>query len=181
MGKETLIVRSEFAKRLKAYRKAANISQKNLAHAIGKQQPYIVLVEGGEYSFGIDILEMISQVFGVKFYEFLDPKFPIPSEEELHNSIKAFVSSTETDTSYLNNKSPNYARNMDIYLETNLLNEQKTSTEIAQDYFVMFNEKILPAKVSDVLTKGRRSEIIEVIKPEAGRGNLYRKKNKEEI
>lgn len=173
MGKEILTARIEFASQLKKYRKAAKISQANLAAAIGKQQPYVVLLEGGEYSFGIDILEMISRFFGVKLYQFLDPSFPIPSKEVLHQHIKDFVSSTDTDTSYLNNRSPNYAYNLDLYLNTNLLTDPKTSVEIARDYLEMFAEEIPPGKVTDILTRAPRNVYVKVIKPEIGRGNKY--------
>lgn len=173
MGKETLTARVQFANQLKAYRRAANISQANLAAAIGKQQPYVVLIEGGEYSFGIDMLETISNFFGVELYEFLDTTFPIPSKEVLHKNIKDFVDATKTDSSYLNNQSPNYAYNLDIYLKTDLLKEPKTSVQIAKEYFDMFESEILPGKVTDILTRAPRNGYIKVIKPESGRGNQY--------
>lgn len=178
MGKDILTARVEFADQLKIYRKAANISQANLAAAIGKQQPYVVLLEGGEYSFGIDILETVSDFFGVKLYQFLDPSFPIPSKDILRQNIKDFVSSTNTDTNYLDNKSPNYAYNLDIYLKTDLLNEPKTSVQIAREYFEMFSEEIQPGKITDIFTRAPRNEYIEVIKPENGRGNRYVLNNK---
>jgi transcriptional regulator with XRE-family HTH domain len=173
VGKEILTARMEFANQLKAYRKAANVSQVNLADAIGKQQPYIVLIEGGEFSFGIDMLETISNFFGVKLYEFLDPSFPIPSQDELHKNIKHFVTSTQTDSSYLNNRAPSYAYNLDLYIKSGMLREQKTSVQIAKEYFEMFKTEIHPGKITDIFTRAPRNVYIKVIKPDKGRGNQY--------
>jgi len=167
------LARNEFSEQLKAYRRTAGVSQGNLAKYLGKQQPYIVSIEKGDHGIGIDIMNEISTCFGVKYYEMANPRFAIPSKKQLHKSIREYVKSTGIDTSYLDRVTPNYARNMDKYLVTELLIKPKTAMEICADYIDMFDETILPSKVTDILTRPPRNKKVIVIKPDQGRGNRY--------
>jgi transcriptional regulator with XRE-family HTH domain len=169
--------RIEFGRQLKAYREAAGISQGALAKALMKQQPYIVNIEKGETGIGIDKMEEISSFFGMKYYDFANPKFPIPPKAELRENMRKYLILHQIDPSYLDNENaPKYAKKLDLYLATGKLNEQKSSYEIAKEYQEMFDEHIEPSKVTDILTKAPRNEKIEVTKPATGRGNLYKLK-----
>jgi transcriptional regulator with XRE-family HTH domain len=171
--------RVEFGKQLKAYRRAAGISQDRLAKALMMQQSYIGYIEKAETGVGIDKMAEISSCFGLKYYHFANPDFPIPSKVNLRENLKTYLISKNIDPSYLENEeAPNYARNMDIYLGTDQLAEPKTSYQIAQDYKHMFDEHIEPSKVTDLLTKAPRNKIVDIEKPGIGRGNLYQLKSK---
>ena len=175
--KRGLAAKKEFGNQLKAYRTVAGISQGDLASALMKQQPYIVSIEKGDTGVGIAKMVEISSYFGVKYYQFADPNFPIPKKEELRTNIRDYLTLNNIDPSYLDNdESPGYSKNMDIYLSTNMLSEAKTSYEIAQDYKIMFQEEIKPSKVSDILSKGGRKKLVDIFKPKVGRGNLYQLK-----
>ena len=175
--RKQLSARIEFGNQLKTYRKVAGISQNRLAKALMKQQPYIVSIEKGETGVGIDKMEQISNCFGVKYYDFANPEFPVPTKNQLRKSLQAYLSLNEIDPSYLDDETtPNYSRNMDAYLASNRLREQKSSYQIARDYEEMFNEPILPSKVTDILTKAPRNRLVSISKPESGRGNLYQLK-----
>jgi transcriptional regulator with XRE-family HTH domain len=171
--------RVEFGKQLKAYRTAAGISQDRLAKAMMMQQSYIGYIEKAETGIGIDKMAEISSCFGLKYYDFANPQFPIPSKNSLRENLRIYLISKNIDPSYLDDEeAPNYAKNMDIYLGTNKLEEPKTSYEIAQDYKIMFDEHIEPSKVTDILTKAPRNKMVDVKKPEVGRGNLYQLRKK---
>lgn len=170
------IARIEFAKQLIKYRDTAGISQNVLAQGLNKQQPYIAKIERFKHSVGLDLLVEISTYFGVKYYQMADPDFTIPSKEELIHSIEEYHKLTDTDTSYLSKRSPNYAKNMDKYLQTAYLKESKTSKEIAKDFMDLYQQEIPASKVSDILSRSPRKELLDIIKPESGRGNKYRLK-----
>ncbi|WP_442590880.1 helix-turn-helix domain-containing protein [Pedobacter sp. AW31-3R] len=170
--------RLEFAEQLKKYRDTACISQAHLAQGLGMQQPYIAKIEKANHSIGLDMLVIISTYFGVKYYQLADPGFPIPMREKLHESIRKFHKLKSTDTGYLKDASPNYSKNIDKYLKGGYLNEEKTSKEIAVDFLHLYQQTIPPSKVSDILCRPPRRDLLDITKPENGRGNRYKLKKK---
>lgn len=170
--------RLELAQQLKKYRDAAGISQSDLANGLGMQQPYIAKIEKANHSVGLDLLVDISTYFGIKHYELTNPDFPVPTKEVLRKSIMAFHKLKDTDTSYLKDTSPNYAKNIDKYIRAGHLNEEKSSKEIAHHFNELFNQVIPASKVSDILCRSPRKELLEITKPANGRGNKYKLKNK---
>lgn len=168
--------RKEFGLRVKKYRTTAGVTQKNMAVSIKKQQSFMPLVEAGDYSAGLDILLEIGAYFGLKFYQIADPGFTIPTKKELRDNIRKYAASKGFYPDYLDLITPNFAGNLDLYLDTDALKTAKTSAEIAEDYYVKYNERILPSKVTDILTRAPRKHrlIIEIRK--AGKGNVYKLK-----
>ena len=169
--------KAEYAERLRAFRKMADVSQENLAKAISVHQPYIASIEAGNISIGIDKQEEIAAYFGVKYYKFADPDFPIPSKQQLRESIEHYVRSTHTETGYLKDESPNFARHIDELLKTDFLKVFKTASEISAECKIRYGLEIASSRVTDILSRGPRKDLIEVIKPETGKFNQYRLKS----
>ncbi|WP_158799127.1 helix-turn-helix transcriptional regulator [Pedobacter sp. L105] len=82
------LARKEFGTQMKKFRAIAGVSQDDPAKAIGRNQSYMVSFENGDHSIGIDFMKEISAYFGVKFYDFANPDFPIPSKRELRKKHK---------------------------------------------------------------------------------------------
>lgn len=169
--------KAEYAKRLRDYRKAANVSQEDLAKATGVHQPYIADIEAGKISIGIDKQEEFAAYFGVKYYHFADPDVAIPSRMQLRENIREYVKSLDIDPGYLKNDAPNFTVYIDELLDTDFLSEPKLSKEIAEEMKRRYGTKITPSKVTDVLTKLPRLDLINVIRPLKGKGNRYQLKN----
>ncbi|MES2458335.1 MAG: helix-turn-helix transcriptional regulator [Bacteroidota bacterium] len=177
MPKTERNAKKEYAERLKAFRKAADVSQENLARALGVHQPYIAAVESARISIGIDRQEEIAGYFGLKYYEFSDPKLEIPSKWELRESIAEYVRSANIDPGYLANESPNYVKYIDLLLETDFLSEPKTAREIADELQIKHALAIPASRVSDILSRSPRKDMLEIIRPEQGKGNKYQLKS----
>jgi len=168
--------RKEFGRQVKKYRIAAGVSQRNFAQSIDKQQSYIPGIEAGDHSIGLDFIIEISAYFGVKHYKLMDPSEPVPTRQELRDNIRLYVVSKDIDPGYLDKNAPNYTSNLDLYMQTDMLKTEKTSAEIAEDYFQMFNERILPSKVSDIITREPRSNKLIINIRKKGKGNTYQLK-----
>lgn len=168
--------RKEFGRQVKKYRVAAGVSQRDFAQSIDKQQSYIPGIEAGDHGIGLDFIVEISAYFGVKHYNLMDPSVPLPTKEELRDNIRRYVVSKGIDPGYLEKNSPNFTRNLDLYMETDFLKTEKTSVEIAEDYFHMFKERILPSKVSDIITREPRSDKLIISIRKNGKGNTYKLK-----
>lgn len=173
MKNRKITAREEFALQLYKYRNSVDISQQKLATGLEMQQSYIARLEGAKASVGIDILEDISFYFGVKYYKMADPEVELPPPEELFGNIIHYHNLMGIDTGYLKNKSPKYTKSMDNYIKEHLL-EPKTSTEIAVHFKEVYKVDISASKVSDILGRSPRKELLLITKP-AGK-NIYQLK-----
>ena len=176
MSKKEKTAKTEYAERLRAFRKMAEVSQENLAKALAVHQPYIASIEAGNVSIGIDKLEEIAAYFGIKYYKFADPEYPIPPKMELRENIEKYVRSTQTEPGYLKDESRTFAKHIDALLETDFLNEFKTAKEIALACKKRFDVDIEASRVTDILSRQPRKNLLDVIKPETGKFNRYRLK-----
>lgn len=59
-------IREVFAANLKRYRRAAGLSQEELAHRAGIDRTYISALERCQYAASIDVLERLAQQLGVE-------------------------------------------------------------------------------------------------------------------
>lgn len=169
--------KQEYAERLKAFRKKAEVSQENLAKAIAVHQPYIAAIESGSLSIGIDKQEEIASFFGVKYYNLADPEYPLPSKQELRESIINYVKSANIETGYLDDETPGFSKHIDELLQTDFLANFKTAKEIAQECLERYDLKIAATRVSDILSRAARKKLLEISKPSTGsKINIYRLK-----
>jgi len=167
--------RSEFGRRIKAYRIAAGITQKHLAEALGNQQSHIGPLESGKRNFSLDLIARISKCFGVKWYQFADPDFPIPDESVLRQNISKYMKSQGIDTTFADNrKSPNYTRYVTLYVQSGELQEPKGAWEIKQKINSDHGSDISSSIVTNILSKMTEDIIIT----KEGRENRYQLKRK---
>jgi len=166
--------KSEYARRLKAYRRAADVSQEHLAKALGVHQPYIAAIEAGKINIGLDKQEDIASFFGVKHYYFSNPQAAIPNREDLRESIIAYIKDQDIDPGYLESETPNYAKYIDLLLDTDYLRIPRTSREIAHELLIRFDVDINSVRVSDILSRAPRKDRIVVSRADKGNRNLYR-------
>lgn len=176
MAKSNRSAKLDYGKRLKAFRRASDISQEDLAKAIGVHQPYIAAIEAGNVSIGIDKQEEIALCFGVKYYELSNPNIPVPSKEKLRENIEEYVRLNNTDPGYLSDHSPNFTKYIDDLLSGEFLNEFRSAKEISVELYRLFSLEIAPTRVSDILSRQPRRMRIDIVRPDKGRGNRYKLK-----
>jgi hypothetical protein len=63
-------------------------------------------------------------------------------------------------------------------LATDFLNDARSPKEIAHELKLLFGLEMLPTMVSDILSRAPRNLVVDIIRPEKGRGNMYRLKVK---
>lgn len=167
----------EYGKRVRAFRKQANISQEVLAKIAEVHQPYIASIENGDVNIGIITQETISSTFGVKYYQLSDPDFPIPDKNVLRENIQLYITSNNIDPSYFKDEVQNFATYMDELLQSDFLREERTSKEIAVYYLELFGLEISSTRIADMLSRKPRKNLISIIKPLTGRQNKYKLKD----
>lgn len=166
----------EYGKRVRTFRKEANISQEALATFAQLYQSYIASIEKGDINIGILAQETLSNTFGVKHYQLSDPDFPIPPKNVLRENIRRYIASKNIDPACLKDKMPNHVRHMNDLLKTGFLNEARTSKQIAEKYKNEYELEISPTRITEILRKGPGSSNIEIIRPLNGKQNKYKLK-----
>lgn len=76
--------------RIREFRKAANMTQEQLAELVGIGTPNISYIETGKFSPSVETLEKLSEIFGVKVYElYMFEHFKTPDElkSELYSAL----------------------------------------------------------------------------------------------
>ncbi|WP_110827647.1 helix-turn-helix transcriptional regulator [Pedobacter nutrimenti] len=168
--------KTEYAERLKAFRKMADVSQENLAKAIFVHQPYIASLEAGNISIGLDKMEQIAAYFGVKYYHLADPEYSIPPRQVLRENIEKYIRSTQTESGYLKNESPNFTKSIDQILQGSFLIQPRSAKEIATECNRLYASGISSSRVSDILARSPRKDLVEVLKTAKGRIKRYQLK-----
>lgn len=84
-------VRQLFGDQVKKYRKEFSCSQQDLGELTGLGVTYINLLESYSVSAGLDSMARIADVFGVKFYAFVNPGLPLPAPAQLPTSTKRYL------------------------------------------------------------------------------------------
>ncbi|SEN13605.1 Helix-turn-helix [bacterium A37T11] len=87
----------QFARQLKRYRETFDLTQKYLAKSSGITLTYISVIEKGDSSVGLDILEKLANFFGVEYYEMGNPNFPVPSFDALPQKTKRAIAQLEKE------------------------------------------------------------------------------------
>ncbi len=73
-------IREVFAANLKRYRRAAGLSQEELAHRAGIDRTYISALERCQYAASIDVLERLAQQLGIEPAQLLQRAVSISRE-----------------------------------------------------------------------------------------------------
>lgn len=115
-------------------------------------------------------------IFGVKYYKFSDPDKAIPSAEYLKESIAVYVKSRNIDPGYLDDQRPNYSKAIDDLLKTDFLLKPRTAREIAIEMITNYQVEISPSRISDILSRAPRKNLVVIEHAVAGNLNTYRLK-----
>lgn len=135
---------------------------------------YIAKVELGQTNIGIDNIEKFAKFFGVKYYEMVNPTFPIPTYEQMPKRIrdlKENVKKYKSDAP--KGQRIKLAPYIDELLKTEFMKEPRTLNEIAE---ALKNKVVVPTKKIAVLfSKHPRNKIVRTIPGEVwgGRVNKY--------
>ncbi len=165
----------EYGQRIRAFRKTAELSQKELATFTEVHQPYIAAIENGDVNIGIKIQETIGQTFGVRYYQLADPEFPIPSKEILRDNIRRYLISKQIDPAWLNEETPNLSHYVDRILNSDFLDKPRTAKAIAQEIATKYRVNASAARVTDILSRNPRRQQVQITKSENSRLNIYRR------
>lgn len=81
---------------MKRHRKAFGLSQRDIGELTGLGETYIGLLEHGSVSVGLDNIVKVADLFGVAFYDFLNPDATLPEQTLLHPDAQRHLSEKQS-------------------------------------------------------------------------------------
>ncbi|SEN07439.1 Transcriptional regulator, contains XRE-family HTH domain [bacterium A37T11] len=171
---DNLNISSHFGKQLRRFREYTGLTQQQYADYLDLTFTHINNVELGKSSVTIKSMAIISDSFGVAYFNFANPNFPIPPLEKMPAALRKYIKEVKKEK-IEKKKQPRVilAPYLDKVLASDLLKTPRSAAEIAAAIEKAECTRIDPAKITGLLSIHPRNKLVRVIPPEKGRGNLY--------
>jgi len=165
-----------FGERLKAFRQAADLSQRQVHTATGIGQSHITKAELGQVNISISHVSLFAELFGVKDYEMLQYNGPVPDPSTLKKNITKFLKSRNIDvvTFFKESKGPTVIIG-DKVMESKFLSTPKLTSEIVSYCKEKFDAEFTTSQASKVLNGLYKAGLLERISTDAKTRFRYRK------
>nr|WP_068892565.1 hypothetical protein [Pedobacter panaciterrae] len=176
MKEEILDVSIEFGKQLLKYLKHFGLIEADLARLIKSNTDDIKEILEGKKGVVLKSAERISNVFGLRYFEFGNPKFKLPNIKDLPDQTRDLIlNRKEKGVTQINrNYGIDLAGNLDKILNSTFLSTPHTAEEIWAQLPEEVRSKVEPRRVTDLLGKSPRNFMIEKIPPASGGGRKSR-------
>jgi len=178
--KKTKII---FGKRLRGFRVAAGLSQRDFADFMNTGNNYISELENGLANPSFELLICYAAFFGVKYYQLGDPDFPIPSLDQLPASTLRKITELEkakqaAAAKILKEKAeqkekglPGRAAQLHALINKGFFKQPKTARQvfaklnpdIPESAFGNYTEEL--TKITGTLSKGRFAKLLDKLAP----------------
>lgn len=166
----------EFGKQVSKYLKKFGLIEADLAYLTKSNSNDIDDIIDGAKTVGLKKAERIANVFGMKYYEFGNPRHNLPAISDLPSRTQETITSRKRKGISERDYNKKVSENLDkIINETDLLHSPITAENIRLKLPEEIKDTLNASRISDLLTKGGRNEIIMVVGKE-GNANLYQLK-----
>ena len=177
MDNKIVDVATEFGKQVLKYLKQFGLTEADLARLINSNTDDINDIVSGSKGVVLKSTEKIANVFGLRYFKFGDPDFPLPKINDLPDKTQAAINNRrERGVPQINRNYDNdLAGHLDVILTTDFLKTTRTAREIWQQLPEEVRNKISPRRITDLLGKSPRNTIV-VKDGKRGREQLFRLK-----
>lgn len=166
---------SQFGKRLKAFREAAELSQEQVHYATGIGQSNVSQMESGDLNTSLSQLALISEFYGLEDHELLDYKAPVPETEELRRRITKFLKKRNIDPSNVLKQSITTIFERKL-IPSKFLTTARFNKEIAEHLVEKYNAKFTTTLIARTLGIFVTRGLLERIPTDKKSKYQYRKK-----
>lgn len=170
-------VSAEFGNQLARYLKHFGLTTADISKLIKSNTDAIVEVLEGEKGIVLKTAEKISwMVFGIRYYEFGNPKFPFPKKKSLPKATQeAIVARRKKGTSQFNrNTDLNLPIHINDVLDSGKLEHEFTSSDVWSLLPESIQGQIKSIRITDLFSKGELRDKIEYTGKKRGREKVYR-------
>lgn len=166
----------EFGEQVKKHLKMFGLIEADLAYLIKSNSNDIDDIIHGSKTVGLKKAERIANIFGMRYYEFGNPNHSLPAISELPSRTQEAITSRKRKGITERDYDKRVSENLDkIIRDTDVLHYPIKAEDIRLKLPEEIKNTISASRISDLLTKGGRNEIIVVVGKE-GNANLYQLK-----
>lgn len=175
MKSELNDIKKFFGSRLLACREITGLTQEEYGTYIGNiTYNHIYNIEKGRHSVGLETIHNVARSFGLEAYEMLNPNFSLPSVTKMPKALRDYIQAALIKREEKKNEPrQKLARYVDTVLASDFLHTPKTAEEFAKH--IKGKVETSPGKITTLLTKTKRKEIVQTIsgKEWGGNANKY--------
>lgn len=165
-----------FGKQLEKYINHFNLSEVDIANLIGVNSVNVHEIIKGTRDASLKTINKISGLFGLSYYEFGDPKFPLPKVNDLPQDTQIAIEQRKKkgNPEIIRNNDLNLGIHVRKVLESKKLLLEFASSDILQLLPDEVKNQITSRRITDLLRKGELKAKVEdtgkTIKIEGKRG-----------
>jgi len=177
LEKKIIDVSVEFGNQLKSYLKHFGLIEADVARLIRSNTDAIDEILVGEKGIVLKTAEKIAWiVFGIRYFELGNPKFPIPKKKDLPlETQEAIVERKKKGVPEINrNTDLNLPLHVNNVLKSGRLKREFTSSDVLGLLPDNIKEQIPSIRVTDLFKKGELRDKVEDTGGKRGREKLYR-------
>lgn len=136
--------RKQFGRQVKRYLNHYGIEIVDVVDQLKTNSTYVRRLIKGEITFSFDKMIAIASVFGLPYYKFADPEFPLPKLSELPENTQLIIKNRAEKGKITKDATNSMAVALEDLIEKGALSQPTTS-------------KILFAQIDSAITQGRKS------------------------
>lgn len=179
MEAKTIDVSTEFGSQLRKYLKHFGLIEADIARLIKSNTDTMNEILDGQKGIVLKTAEKISWVvFGIRYFEFGNPKFPIPKKNELPGKTQdAIAERKKRGVPGINrNTNLNLPLHVSNVLKSGRLNNEFTSSDVWELLPDDIKAQIKSIRITDLFKKGELKDKVEETGQKRERKKLYRLK-----
>lgn len=158
-----IAVSLEFGLQVKKYLKHFGLTEGDLSRLINSNTNTVHEILSGQKGIVLNSAEKISNIFGLRYFEFGNPLFPIPVIKKLPEETRKFIENRKKRgvQVIIRNYDNDIAGNLDkIINETDVLHHPVTAEEIRLSFPKDIRDTIKATRVTDLLKKSGRDKVV---------------------
>lgn len=178
MSRKSIDVSKEFGAQVLRYLEHFGMTEFDLANLIGSNSNDIQEIILGSKSVVLKTAENISNVFNIRYFELGNPSFTIPDLQRLPEKTKTVIKDRARKgvTKIHRDYSIDISGHLDAIITSDYLHTPRTAEQIWKQLPEDIKSKIEPRRITDLLGKNPRNQIVEKV-GKNGREFLFQLKN----
>ena len=163
MKKEIIDVAAEFGRQLEKYLSRFQLIVADIARLTNSNTDAIDEVFDGKKGIVLKTAERISNIFGLRYFEFGDPNFPLPQIDKLPMATQKAILERKKKGSpeIVRNNDLNLAVHIKGVLTSGLLENEFTSSQLLKLLPVDISSQITSRRITDLFRKGELKDKVE--------------------
>ena len=149
----------KYGKQVEKYLKKTSLTTADLAKLTRSNTDNVRAIIKGEVGLTLSKMVKIAELFGITYYEFANPDFPIPFYEQLPEKTKEVIERRKKTGTPIRDYSALLAKNLDRLIQEDKITVPTTSTLLLKQMDKQLEDRN-PSEITNLLRKPPRNKFI---------------------